>query len=98
MRNMTQEEVSERDEFLNQTGDEVNIKLPPNCDSMVFIYRRKRKPHNYIVKTMTEAREFHRDDKWAETWIHTASVNAGMWIEYLLNNPRQAQEQIRSVT
>ena len=60
-----------------------------------FVFKHKRTKQ--IVVVSNERRHEYYDNK--ENWDHTASVNACMAIEYLINvKPKQRNRYIRSLT
>ena len=66
---------------------------PQNLAATVFVFESTRKPYTTHVVYLDQASCYTDNPKWK----HTATLDPAIWIEHLMNNPQQRQEQIEGI-
>ena len=66
---------------------------PQNLAATVFVFEGTRKPYETRVVYLDQSSCYLDNPKWK----HTATLDPAAWIEHLMNNPAERNEQIEGI-
>ena len=61
-----------------------------NLRAIVFVYQQTRRPHKSRCVHISQPSP-------GPGWRHTATIDPALWLEYLLNNPRERERHIETL-